>query len=420
MAAFLEPHGDVGLGVGSAGDRVHLVELQGGLVRGQLADGVEHRVDRPVARARRTARLPVDGQGQLGPLALGAGGDHQARDGDPLVAAGQAVVDQGDDVLVEHLLLLVGQVLEALEGLVHRLVAQLVAQGLELFAEGVAARVLAHHQVGLHLADVLGLHDLVGLGVLQHAILVDAALVGEGVLADDGLVELHRKAGDRRDIAAGAGDVPGVDAGLVGQPVGAHAQRHHHFFQGRIAGPLADAVDRHLDLPRPALHARERIGDRQAQVVVAVGGEDHCVRARHIGDQVAEHVGVFLRVGVADRVGDVDGGGAGLDRHLDAAAQEVPLGAGGVLGRPFHVVGVVARQGDRGVDRLQDRIRPHLQLVLHVHGAGGDEGVDAAAAGRLDGFGAALDVLLGGPGQAADGRLGDDLGDAAHRLEVAV
>ncbi len=46
--------------------------------------------------------------------------------------------------------------------------------------------------------------------------------------------------------------------------------------------------------------------------------------------------------------------------------------------------------------------------------------MDAAAAGRLDGFGAALDVLGGGPGQAADGRLGDDLGDTAHGLEVAV
>ncbi len=33
------------------------------------------------------------------------------------------------------------------------------------------------------------------VGVLQHAVLMDAGFVREGVLADDGLVELHRKAG---------------------------------------------------------------------------------------------------------------------------------------------------------------------------------------------------------------------------------
>jgi hypothetical protein len=32
--------------------------------------------------------------------------------------------------------------------------------------------------------------------VLQHAVLVDAGLMREGVLADDGLVVLHREAGD--------------------------------------------------------------------------------------------------------------------------------------------------------------------------------------------------------------------------------
>jgi hypothetical protein len=57
---------------------------------------------------------------------------------------------------------------------------------------------LAQHQVRLGQADILGPHDLEGLGVLEHAVLVDAALMREGVLADDGLVELHREAGDRR------------------------------------------------------------------------------------------------------------------------------------------------------------------------------------------------------------------------------
>ncbi len=41
---------------------------------------------------------------------------------------------------------------------------------------------------------------------------------------------------------------------------------------------------------------------------------------------------IFLRHGVADGVGNIDGGGAGLDRGFDAAAEEIEFGAGAVLG----------------------------------------------------------------------------------------
>ena len=46
--------------------------------------------------------------------------------------------------------------------------------------------------------------------------------------------------------------------------------------------------------------------------------------------------------------------------------------------------------------------------------------MDAAALGRADGLGAALDVGLAGPGKAADRTLGDDLGDAADGFKVTV
>ncbi len=95
----------------------------------------------------------------------------------------------------------------------------------------------------------------------------------------------------------------------------------------------------------PAFTPASEIGDRHAEIVVAVGGE-----ARHvgIGHAVAQHVEqreIFLRHGVADRVGDIDGGRAGIDRGFHAAAEEIVLGAGAVLGRPFHVIGVAAARG---------------------------------------------------------------------------
>ena len=64
--------------------------------------------------------------------------------------------------------------------------------------------------------DILGAHDLVGLDILQHAVLVDAAFMAEGVLADDGLVVLDRKAGDVADQLGGAIEEHGVDIGSEG------------------------------------------------------------------------------------------------------------------------------------------------------------------------------------------------------------
>ena len=62
-----------------------------------------------------------------------------------------------------------------------------------------AARMLAHHQRGLADADARRRHDLVGLRIFQHAVLMDAALMREGVAADDRLIVLHRRRTHRRD-----------------------------------------------------------------------------------------------------------------------------------------------------------------------------------------------------------------------------
>ena len=72
------------------------------------------------------------------------------------------LLDEGDDVAVVDVLLLVGQHLELLEDRLQLLVGEVVAQGLGAVGQGGAAAVLAEHQVGLGEADVLGPHDLVG------------------------------------------------------------------------------------------------------------------------------------------------------------------------------------------------------------------------------------------------------------------
>ena len=106
------------------------------------------------------------------------------------------ITDVGHDgleVLVEDGLLGVGEILEAPEGRSKLLALELEAELGERLAEGVAPRVLAEHQLVRGPADRLGRHDLVGDRRLEHAVLVDPGLVGEGVVAHDRLVGLHHE-----------------------------------------------------------------------------------------------------------------------------------------------------------------------------------------------------------------------------------
>ena len=61
----------------------------------------------------------------------------------------------------------------------------------------------------------------------------------------------------------------------------ARVQQHHDLLERRVARALADAVDRALDLARAGLHAGERVGDRQPEVVVAVDREHDVAQAGH-------------------------------------------------------------------------------------------------------------------------------------------
>ena len=125
--------------------------------------------------------------------------------------AAELLGHDGLEVGVGELHLAVGQLLEAGEGGVEGVALELDAHLLERVGEGVAAGVLAQHDLALAGADRRWVHDLVGGALGQHAVLVDAGLVGEGVAADDRLVVLHRVAGEAAHQAAGAGQLLGAD-----------------------------------------------------------------------------------------------------------------------------------------------------------------------------------------------------------------
>mmetsp|Transcript_3608 Transcript_3608/g.8915 ORF Transcript_3608/g.8915 Transcript_3608/m.8915 type:complete len:374 (+) Transcript_3608:750-1871(+) len=340
------------------------------------------------------------------------------------------VGDNGLHIGVRDNLLLVREALELVDKLVDLLRAEvLVAKLLEARTVSVLARVLAKDELVGGEAHRLGAHDLVGLGVLEYTVLVDACLVRKGVLADDGLVWLHEHTGERAHHTASPGDAGSVHGGVHVKLGRARADRHDNLLDGGVACALPDAVDGDLDLASSAGNASKRVGSGEAQVVVAVGGPDDLVRARRVGNEVLEEALVLGGGGKADRVWDVDRPGAGGNHLLEHLAEEVRVAAASVLGGELDVFGEAGRVRD-GLGRLLDAlVAGDLELVLEVNIAGGQEGVDAVERRVLDRVIAALDVLLRSAAEAADAHglagglaaVHDGahlLGDGLHGLEV--
>ena len=174
----------------------------------------------------------------------------------------------------------VRDLLEALERGVQRLALDLEAQLLQRLAQRVAAGVLAQHdRVGLQ-AHRGGVHDLVGRALLQHAVLVDAGLVRERVAPDDRLVGLHRVAGQARDQPARARQLGRVHA--VSRPRSARRVRSSITISSSDALPARSPIPliAHSTWRAPASTPGERVGDRQAQVVVAVHRQRHVAQVR--------------------------------------------------------------------------------------------------------------------------------------------
>jgi len=107
------------------------------------------------------------------------------------------------EVAVEYFALAVGERLEAREHVVDLGVVELMAEVGQPFTQRVPAGMLAEHELCARETDVLRTHDLVGLAMLEHAVLMDAGFVRERVVADDRLVARNRRPDEVREQARG-------------------------------------------------------------------------------------------------------------------------------------------------------------------------------------------------------------------------
>mmetsp|Transcript_38456 Transcript_38456/g.80911 ORF Transcript_38456/g.80911 Transcript_38456/m.80911 type:complete len:317 (-) Transcript_38456:570-1520(-) len=254
-----------------------------------------------------------------------------------------------------------------------------------------------------HQPDGFGGHDLVRRFVLDHTILVDAALVLEGIGSHDGLVRLALHASVLSHHFGGGGDVHRIDGRVeLASTRPAHklfvplqGQAHDNLLQTGISRAFSDAVDGAFQLPGTVQRAGKAVGRGQSQIILTVRAEDNVLRT---GDVLAKFLDQFAEFPghvPSGSIGNVQGRGPGLNDLAQNSIEEFWIGSSRILGTEFDVIASESLGEGHGPDgNLDNLIGSFVELAPHVNFARGNEGVDARSCGTLHRVPRALDVLL--------------------------
>src|SRR5213596_206795 len=149
-------------------------------------------------------------------------------------------------------------------------VTRLITQIFQSRAQCISARVFTHDQRPIRHAYRLRRNDFVGQRVLNDSILVNYCLMRKRVRAHHSFVRRHLCPCNLREQAARWEKLIQANVRRHPKTLFAHGQSHHHLFQRRVACPLANSVDRALDLPNAGANRSQRIRHGHSQVVVAM------------------------------------------------------------------------------------------------------------------------------------------------------
>ncbi len=209
--------------------------------------------------------------------------------------------------------------------------------------------------------------------------------------------------------------------------VSARADGHDDFFERRVAGALADAVDGGFHLACAILNACECVGDGESKIVVGMDTDRRAANVRDFGPDAVDERAVLFGDSVAGGVGNINHRGAGVDDGFEHFVEERGIGAAGVLGVELDVVDEGLRELDRVDGHFQDgralfgegaAVALVAKLAHHVNVGCTDAGVNARALRFREGFATSGDVVGDGARETADGRPVDLLRDLADGLEV--
>ena len=177
---------------------------------------------------------------------------------------------QNQDIIIIDVLLLISQLQEIFINLIQLFLIHLHVERMQTALQsGTSAASSQHNRVVID-TYIVRIDNLIGLHILQHAILMDTRRVSEGVTAYDSLIRLHRHIHQARHHAAGRIDLLRIDIGLDIDIV-VTLDNHSHLFERRVTGTLTDTVDGHLHLTGPVQHTSHGVGSCHAQVVMTMG-----------------------------------------------------------------------------------------------------------------------------------------------------
>jgi hypothetical protein len=111
-----------------------------------------------------------------------------------------------------------------------------------------ASAVFAEHQILAHIANIYRPHDFVSGSFFEHAILMNACLMGECVLPNDCFVALYLNSRYMGDKLTGGEYFFGVDVGFQLEVVLTGFNSHHNFFKGAVSSAFTNTIDGAFDL----------------------------------------------------------------------------------------------------------------------------------------------------------------------------
>ena len=231
------------------------------------------------------------------------------------------------------------------------------------------SRVLAQDHLALIDPNLLRAHNLIGAPFCQYPMLMDTALMGEGVASHHRFIWRDLHASNRGQQFTGPVDLPGLDPCFTTEVVPPGMQGHDHFLQRGVPRPLPNAVDGAFHLGGPCLDAGQGVGHRHAQIIVVMNREDHLLRQPLA--QMRDYLEHLLRGTVSHRIRQVDGRRSRLSRRTTDFRQKFRVTAGGVLRTEFHIWAEFFGQPHHLHCAGEYLLRGHPELVFHMDRAGG-------------------------------------------------
>ena len=207
--------------------------------------------------------------------------------------------------------------------------------------------------------------------------------MSKGITSDDCLVRLHRNSRNLFQQLARRIKLLSRNARLVCVTVRTHSQRHNDFFKRSIARAFTDSVDRALHLPSAVCNRRQRVCDRQPEIIVAMSRDNHVLRAWYPLANAADQVTEFCGNRVADRIRDIQRSGACLNHRSQNLEQKFRISSCCVFRRELDVITECSRQPDRLRRLIKTLLSRNAQLVLQVNVRCRQKYVDARANCRL-------------------------------------